>query len=112
MIFFLLIWSLTSLGFTALAGSMSKHQKQMFGKELNAGKTRLATILGWLLLIITLILCLFTGAISNMISYWIGSLTFAALAVGLSLTYLESKIKAITMSFVIIAILSGLISLF
>ena len=112
MIFFLLIWSLTTLGFIALAGSMSKHQKQMFGKELDANKTRLATIIGWVLLIIGLILCLFAGTVSNMVSYWLGSLTFAALAVGLSLTYLESKIKVITTGFIIIAVLSGLISLF
>ncbi len=112
MIFFLLVWSLTALGFIALASSMSKHQKQMFGKELDASKTRLATILGWVLLIIALILCLLMGTVSNMLSYWIGSLTFAALAIALSLTYLESKIKVITLGFAILAIISALICLF
>ena len=52
MMFFLLIWALTSLGFFALATSMSKHQKQIFDTELNPAKTQLATILGWVLLIL------------------------------------------------------------
>ncbi|WP_168526518.1 DUF3325 domain-containing protein [Acinetobacter sp. A3] len=112
MMFFLFIWSLSAIGFIALAASMSKHQKQIFGKELDAGKTRLATLAGWGLLIIALIFCLFSGTISNMVSYWLGSLTFAAFAVGLSLTYLESKIKVISISFVIILFFSSLISLF
>ncbi len=34
MMFFLLIWALSSLGFFALACSMSKHQKQFYSKEL------------------------------------------------------------------------------
>lgn len=111
MMFFLLIWTLTSLGFFALAMSMSKHQKKIFDTELDPAKTLLATILGWLLLIIALILCLLTGAVSNMISYWLGSLTFAALVVGLSLSYLESKIKVIAMFCVFIASISGILCL-
>ena len=90
---------------------MSKHQKQIFDTELNPKKTQLATILGWVLLIIALILCLLTGFASNMISYWLGSLTFAALVVGLSLSYLASKIKVIVMFCVFIASISGIICL-
>ena len=111
MMFFLMIWALTSLGFFALATSMSKHQKQIFDRELDPAKTQLATILGWILLIISLILCLLTGAVSNMISYWLGSLTFAALVVGLSLSYLASKIKVIVMFCVFIASISGIFCL-
>ena len=111
MMFFLLIWALTSLGFFALAMSMSKHQKQIFAQELDASKTRLASIIGWVILILALILCLFTGMISNMISYWLGSLTFAALVVGLSLSYLASRIKVIVMFCVFIASISGILCL-
>lgn len=113
MMFFLLIWALTSLGFFALAMSMSmsKHQKQIFDTEPAPAKTQLATILGWVLLILALILCLCTGAASNMISYWLGSLTFAALVVGLSLSYLENKIKVIVMFCVFIALISGILCL-
>ncbi|MFI9457258.1 DUF3325 domain-containing protein [Acinetobacter sp. NPDC052428] len=111
MMFFLLIWALTSLGFFALAMSMSKHQKQIFDTEPAPAKTQLATILGWVLLIIALTLCLLTGAVSNMISYWLGSLTLAALVVGLSLSYLASKIKVIVMFCVFIALISGILCL-
>ncbi len=53
MMFFLLIWALTSLGFFALAMSMSKHQKQIFDTELRRlQKHNLPAILGWVLLII------------------------------------------------------------
>ena len=111
MMFFLLIWALTSLGLFALAASMSKHQKQICAQELAASKTRLASILGWVILILALMLCLFAGTISNMISYWLGSLTFAALVVALSLSYLESKIKLITSICAVIAVISGIICL-
>ncbi|MCO8081193.1 DUF3325 family protein [Acinetobacter lwoffii] len=111
MMFFLLIWALTSLGLFALAASMSKHQKQIFAQELDTSKTRLASILGWIILILALILCLFAGTISNMISYWLGSLTFAALVVASSLSYLASRIKVIVMFCVFIASISGIICL-
>ena len=109
MMFFLLIWSITSLGFFALAASMQKHQKQIFGHFLDISKTRLASIFGWSLLITGLILCLFAGAMSNMVSYWIGSLSFAALLVGLSLSYAETKIKPIAIACVVVAFLTGII---
>lgn len=111
MMFFLLIWALTSLGMFALAASMSKHQKQIFAKELDAPKTKIASILGWVILTIVLILCLFAGTISNMISYWLGSLTFAALVVASSLSYLASRIKVIVMFCVFIASISGILCL-
>ena len=111
MMFFLLIWALTSLGLFALAASMSKHQKQIFAQELDASKSRLVSIIGWVILILALILCLFAGTISNMISYWLGSLTFAALVVGLSLSYLESKVKIIAAGCAVIAMISGIICL-
>ena len=34
MIWFMIIWTLATLGFFALASSMSKHQKQIFAKDL------------------------------------------------------------------------------
>ena len=95
MIFFLLIWSLCSLGFLGLACAMSKHQKQIFNTTLSEQKTRLATIAGWFILIITLVICIRSGNLSNMISYWIGVLTFAALFIGICLSYFERKIKMI-----------------
>ena len=93
MMFFLIIWSLSSLGFFALACAMSKHQKQIFGHELDTAKARFAVTIGWVLLISALLICTLSGSISNMISYWLGALTFAALFIGLCLSYLEQRLK-------------------
>ncbi|RKG32593.1 DUF3325 domain-containing protein [Acinetobacter tianfuensis] len=111
MIFFILIWSISSLGFFALASSMSKHQKQIFGHELDAAKTKYAAIEGWTLLITSLIICLLSGAITNMVSYWVAALTFAAFFTGLCLSYLETKIKKIAALTAFIAAISGFIHL-
>ena len=106
MIFFLMIWSICSVGLFALASSMEKHQKQIFGQKLASNKTRLATIAGWVLLIIALILSVQHAQLSNMISYWIGVITFSSLWVGLSLSYFESKLKQIWIATGVIAIIS------
>lgn len=111
MIFFLLIWSISILGFFALASTMSKHQKQIFGHELNASKTKLTTIIGWCLLIISLIISLIPNTLSNGISYWVGVLTFAALFVGLCLSYFAHQIKSVSWIMLILAIASALIYL-
>ncbi len=50
---------------------MLKHQKQIFAKELTLQQTRLATTVGWLLLIVSLLICLTQGHWSTEISYWI-----------------------------------------
>ncbi|CAB1215476.1 DUF3325 domain-containing protein [Acinetobacter bouvetii] len=88
MIFFLLIWSLNSLGFFALACSMSKHQKQLFQQELNTRTTQLTALVGWCSLVSALLICLSLGTPSNNISYWFGALTMAALTVGLAISYI------------------------
>ena len=109
MMFFLLIWSLSSLAFIALASSMSKHQKQIFGNELNAKQTRYSTIIGWLLLTFSLVICILSGKLSNMLSFWVGVLSFAALFVGVSLSYFEQKIKAFTLALCILSLMSATI---
>ena len=112
MMFFLLIWSLSALGFFALASSMSKHQKQIFGHELDAAKTRTAAACGWILLMIALLICILSGSVSNMISYWLGALTLAALFTGLCLSYLEARIKKIAIATALTGLTAGLIYLF
>lgn len=109
MIFFILIWSLCSIAFIALASSMAKHQKQIFGRELAANHTKIATIFGWVLLIIALGLSITNGQKSNMISYWIGVLSFAALFVGLCISYIQTKVKNIAIVLVIVVAISLLI---
>ncbi|WP_336929289.1 DUF3325 domain-containing protein [Acinetobacter tandoii] len=107
MMFFLLIWSLCSLAFIALASSMLKHQKQIFGNELNTIQTRYATIIGWLLLTFSLVICILSGKLSNMLSFWVGVLSFSALFVGVSLSYFEQKIKAFTLALCILSLMSA-----
>lgn len=109
MIWFLLIWSLSSLGFIALASSMSKHQKQIFGYELNTQKTRIALVIGWSCLILSLIACIWQSNISIGMSYWIGALTLAALVVASALTYLANKMKILALGCMIILIISILL---
>ena len=106
MIWFLVIWALTVLGFFALASSMSKHQKQIFAKELTLQQTRLATTVGWFLLIVSLLICLTQGHWSTEISYWIGVISFAALFVGLCLRKKKKKIKNIAVSVLLLFIFS------
>lgn len=106
MIFFLLIWSVSVVGLFSLASSMEKHQKQIFGQKLTNAQTRLATISGWVFLLIAFILSIQNAQLSNMISYWIGVLTFSSLWVGLSLSYFEARIKQIWIASGVIAILS------
>lgn len=111
MIFFLLIWSLCSIAFFALASAMSKHQKQIFEHELDLSQNRLASILGWVLLLITLIICMISAQLSNMISYWIGVLTFSALFVGLCFSYLATYIRKIAIGTLVIFGLSLILHL-
>ena len=111
MIFFLIIWSLSNLGFFALASSMSKHQKQIYLTELDTSKTRFAHCIGWLILLITLGICISQGQMSNMMSYWVGVLTFSALFVGLMLSYFPEKIKKLMGICLLLPIISGLLYL-
>ena len=107
MSWFILVWALCNLGFIALACSMLKHQKQIFKRELDPEKTRLATVIGWILLVLGLISCLiYQDSISNMISYWLGVLSFSALAVGLSLSYFENHVKTLALASVVLTIIS------
>lgn len=112
MIFFLLIWSLSTLGFIGLACSMAKHQKQIAHKVLSTSETNVAKIIGWLLILLALVICILNGTLSNMLSYWAGTLTFAALTVALTLTYLESKVKYLVMLCIAVAVVASLLSLF
>ena len=112
MMFFLLIWSLSTLGFVGLACSMSKHQKQIAAKVWSKSETNLAKFMGWLLILLALVVCIFNGTLSNMISYWVGTLSFAALTVALALTYLETKVKYLVVFAIIVAVVSSLVLLF
>ncbi|WP_336932460.1 DUF3325 domain-containing protein [Acinetobacter bereziniae] len=111
MIFFLLIWSISSLAMIALASAMSKHQKQIYGHELAKKTTLFATLSGWGLLFISLIICLMSGKPSSMLSLWVGILTFSALFVGSLLSYYSTKIKTVAIICLIVSCITGIILL-
>jgi hypothetical protein len=110
MMWFLLIWSLSCLGFTALACSMSKHQKQFFWVELTPFQTRSASWAGWGLLLFSLIPCLLKDHWSTAISYWVVVLTFSALSVGLVTSYLAIRLKWFAIVMIIISLISAVFS--
>lgn len=95
MSFFLLAWCVCTLGFIALAASMPRHQEQIFGKELGQPRSRVAAAAGWAMLGLGLAVCLPGGVLSNMVSYWVGVLTFSALAVVLWLSYMAHRLGSL-----------------
>lgn len=105
MIWFLLIWSLNSLGLIALASGMSKHQKQFFSRELSPTASLIAKITGWSLLVFSLISCLLHSNISIRINYWLGALTFAALFTAWCLSYFAHHMKKLVMGCIAIFIM-------
>lgn len=109
MMLFLLIWSLTCLGFAGLAASMTKHQKHIFQAELSKIQSTQAMVIGWVFLIMALIICLSAGTLSNMISYWVGCLSFAAMSVAICLSYYAEQLKKFAIVCVIIALISAIL---
>ena len=109
---FLLIWAISCLGFVCLAATMSKHQKQIFQRVLSTQQEKWTAVLGWMLLLLALLLCLSTGAISNMVSYCLGSLSFAAVAVTLSLSYYSHRLKTLVLAWTLIIVCTALWRLF
>lgn len=112
MIFFFCVWAMSALGFFGLASSISKHQKQYFNKELSISQSRIATLLGWCGLIISLEICLSLGKPSNNVSYWFGVLTLSALSVGLSTSYYAQHFKKFVIALSLIFIVTALLIVF
>lgn len=111
MIWFIMIFSLSVLGFTALASGMSKHQKQFFGKELDHTKARLAQLFGWILLTVIAVYCSVELGIANGLSYWIGVLTFAGFIVMAVLSYYPKRFKLLCMVSASLFLLSLILNL-
>ena len=103
MIWFLIIWSINCVGLFALSASMSKHQKQIFGRELTQKQNRWLSLAGWLILVCALMLCMRQGHLSNQISYWLGVLTLSALFCGLCLSYQAHHFKRILLTIILSA---------
>lgn len=104
-----LLWCISIWGFSGLAASMSKHQRDIFSKPVSAKQTKILQILGWGVISLSAFIAIFVTGISVGISEWLGVLTFAALVVGLTMTYWPKRIIqlniAITILFVILLII-------
>ncbi|MDR7015510.1 DUF3325 domain-containing protein [Acinetobacter sp. 3657] len=102
----LLLWCVCVVGLSSLACSMAKHQRDIFSSPVSRRNCRLFQTVGWGLLIISTGLAAYFKGISIGLSEWLGYISFAALAVGLLLTYSPKKIlKANAMVAVLFLIL-------
>lgn len=102
----LLLWCVCVVGLSSLACAMAKHQREIFSSPVSQRNCRLFQTVGWGLLIISAGLAAYFKGISIGLSEWLGCVSFAALAVGLLLTYSPKKIfKANTMVAVLFLIL-------
>lgn len=99
MIFFLLIWSISVLGFFAFATSTSKLQQKVFQRLFSTQYNVLLKVLGFVFILISLSLSFRFIPLNDVAMYWIGSLVLAALTVGLSFYCYASKIKLIVIGF-------------
>ncbi|WP_109441317.1 DUF3325 domain-containing protein [Acinetobacter haemolyticus] len=88
----LLLWCVCVVGLSSLACAMAKHQRDIFSDQVSQRKCRLFQIVGWSLLIISAGLAAYFKGISIGLSEWLGCVSFAALAVGLLLSYTPKKI--------------------
>lgn len=101
-----LLWCASVWGFSCLACSMSKHQRDIFSTKVSAQKTRLFQVVGWVILIMTALLAICWKGASIGFSEWLGIITFAPLVIGLTLTYYPKKLLqlniVVTVLFVIL----------
>lgn len=92
-----ILWCVLVWALSCLACAMSKHQREIFSQKVSARATRIFQCLGWALLNISVIVMIFYQTPSVAIAEWLGCLSFAALMVGLTLTYLPKKLKQLNM---------------
>ncbi|MFT3721491.1 DUF3325 domain-containing protein [Pseudorhodoferax sp.] len=80
-------WAFGLPGFAALSLAMERHQLQVFDRPLGRGAAWAARLAGIALLLVALAWCAtaWHGAVAAVA--WLGVLSFAALPVGLLLTY-------------------------
>ncbi|MGA7438156.1 MAG: DUF3325 domain-containing protein [Luteibacter sp.] len=76
-------------GFAALSLGMSRHQRDILGRILSAGRTKGLKIAGWVLLAVSWAAAIASDGAALGSVYWIGVLTFGALVVAFSVTRLS-----------------------
>lgn len=112
MIFFLLVWSISTLGFLALALGMEKHQKQLLTQPLNHKQTRISQFFGWFLLTFALIVAIAHYHIADGISYWVGVISFSAFFILLMLSYFNHLFKVVSLSTIALVVICTALTAF
>lgn len=102
----LMLWCVAVVALSSLACGMSKHQRDIFTVQISAKKSRCFEIAGWVTLLISAVVMIYFKGASVGLSEWLGCITFAALAVGLLLTYQPKKLLQAN---VIVTVLFGLL---
>jgi hypothetical protein len=86
----LIVLPLCYAAMAAVSLSMERHQEQAFGKAFDALALRLG---GWALLAVALVPAIVAWGTSVGILAWLGFLTFAALGIGLQMTYSPRPVR-------------------
>lgn len=103
----MLVWLLCAINiisFSCLAAAMSKHQRDFFGRTLEPKQNRQLVIVGWSLLVLSMLGSSIAKGPSVGISTWVCAITFSTLVVGLVATYLPLRLKTVN---TVVAVLSG-----
>ncbi len=106
------IWTASALGFAAfcaLSLAMPRHQLQVLGREVGRRAALGWRAAGWLLLAAALAVCLVRWNTSIAIAACLGIATFAAMAVGLALTYRPRALPMLAGTALATAVLAALI---
>lgn len=93
---------ITSLGlilslaaFAALALSMPRYHRDLFGEPTNRSLQSTSRIAGWTLLSLSLAVCISGLGVSIGIVLWVGMLTVAALAVAAALSLMAIRRRSL-----------------
>ena len=88
----MMLWCVAVVALSALACGMSKHQRDIFSVQISAQNSRRFEIVGWVALLFSALVMIYFKGASVGLSEWLGCMSFAALAVGLLLTYHPKKL--------------------
>lgn len=102
----LMLWCVAVVALSALACGMSKHQRDIFSAQISAQNSRRFEIVGWVMLLLSALVMIYLKGASVGLSEWLGCISFAALTVGLLLTYQPKKLLQVN---VMVTVVFGLL---
>lgn len=99
-------------GMMALSLAMDRHYEQLTKeREVPAVRRRLARLVGWLLLLVSITLVIHAWSVSAGLTFWCAIITLAALVVACGMTYMPRLTTASGLVFFPLGILGGLLYL-